>query len=1245
MKTLSFSGIFAIFCLAGTLSAQSLFPNPDFETINPKTGFADKWLFAAGQGGKTLVTSTSENCSSGKHAIKMEIKDVSKRKLAIIWGGHYFRPAVKETMKIKISFRAAGEIKSGTFYPVLTMNAKRPSARQYHVFEYDRESFPWKTIEKEFVVYPGTDSLTLSFRADGTGTYWFDNVQASVLKDALLIRKPFSDPVQADGLPAGWTEKKYDGNENVSEVKIEKVPDGPAFITAARQQWKSGGEKSGFAFEVPQELLGKAIQITSRVKCKDAGRAAVGFELLNDAGSPIKESLGKPSNLGEWSRITHSIVLPQKGKVRILLLNTGRGTVWFDGVTIVEDKTGKAAKLAPDALSCHMVPVDTSRERFGNCEFNTFADSPTAMAIYFSGIKSKLKNPAVCIDLPEEVRIGDAWFPHPGAIKTPSEKAVVTPLTRKEGRYRRWKFVYPRGMKDMKPTKAYMRAMALVFMPADPKKVKKSSKVYWHYENDGTEGPEESFTLNFLPPMEKLPNPKHFQFMRWESESLYIHNRECLIASLKHLEECGYIWRQFKFPGEINDIFKARKVKWPFYTIDGRGNNFVHFPKYLKIDGAARDLAGKKMPWVCPELYINDPTVRKAYEQEYLAQIKRDGLEPGDYFFMDNEDFSPMRWCFCERCRKAFAKKYGIDGVPDGKTILSKYGEKWRDFRCEHGFKTIELVRDVLRKNLPGAKLSDYDYHFDFTKPDWRRELYGVAKDPVLNESLLDMHIVSYYHEHDAKMFDRIKSGRQTLKKPYVPMCAIDSVCYYQTKADLLTPAQFRLEMLSAGALGCRGFAIFPGNWIDGKIFVAANQAMAEIAALEDYFLKGKPASDISVRALPYRSVKVQVQGKETEIESPRWSQSFRSVIRTLDKKTAVVVLNFDPAENLFAEVKLDKPLGKRKVLDHAQKKIYPLSADTQSFLVHTGPREACLLEISEDIGSAPLAPDQQEMQKQFENHKAEYLRKNSSGMSFQPVKSGNLELAYGDANQDGELDAVLSNKNHTLFLDLSRGGNPIDWKFNGLSMRAEGNSFAQLMFWGPASIRRDSSSAKPVRIVDAGIRNGKVFVTAERKMSEAPILVRQTYSIAENAEGFEVRIELQNQGKNAMTLIPRLHNVFNPGDAPNMLDGCTVDYMSDGKFIRLERTKSDGFLPVPGGQLTADIKRSCYPVTSNGDKIRQYFLKPKLGIEAKAELSKLMCYFVYSGLKTATIEWIYNPVTLKPDGKVDFSAVFSTYR
>ena len=194
MKTV-FAVCFSVFFqLAGTLSAQSLFQNPDFETINPKTGFADKWLFAPGKGGKTLITSTSENCSSGKHAIKMEIADVASRKIAIIWGGHYFRPAVKETMKIKVSFRAAGEIKSGTFYPVLTMNTKRPSARQYHVFEYDRESFPWKTIEKEFVVYPGTDSLTLSFRADGTGTYWFDNVQASVLKDALLIRKPFSMP-------------------------------------------------------------------------------------------------------------------------------------------------------------------------------------------------------------------------------------------------------------------------------------------------------------------------------------------------------------------------------------------------------------------------------------------------------------------------------------------------------------------------------------------------------------------------------------------------------------------------------------------------------------------------------------------------------------------------------------------------------------------------------------------------------------------------------------------------------------------------------------------------------------------------------------------------------------------------------------------------------------------------------------------------------------------------------------------
>ena len=129
------------------------------------------------------------------------------------------------------------------------------------------------------------------------------------------------------------------------------------------------------------------------------------------------------------------------------------------------------------------------------------------------------------------------------------------------------------------------------------------------------------------------------------------------------------------------------------------------------------------------------------------------------------------------------------------------------------------------------------------------------------------------------------------------------------------------------------------------------------------------------------------------------------------------------------------------------------------------------------------------------------------------------------------------------------------------------------------------------------------------------------------------------------MTFIPRLHNVFNPGDAPNMLDGCTVDYMSDGKFIRLERTKTDVFLPVPGGQLTPDIKRSCYQLTSNGDRIRQYFLQSKVGIEAKAELSKLMCYFVYSGLKAATIEWIYNPVTLKPDGGFEFTAAFSAYR
>ncbi len=1234
--------------LTGTLLAESLFPNTDFETANPKTGFADGWMFMKGGVGTTDITLTADNVASGKNALKMEVRNVSRQKYATIWGCHYFQPALKTARKIRIRFRAAGEIQDGDFFAVFSANSKLISATQWCAFDSCRSSFPWKTIEKEFVLYPGTESLTLSFRACGTGTVWIDAVNAELLEETPVIRKLFSEPLSANGLPAGWEEKKYDNNENISAVRVEKHANGlKDHVLSACQQWKSGAEKSGFALEIPPSMMGKTVKISSWACCEELGRAVIGFELLDASGKQVKESLGVPSSHHGWFNIFHTATLPATGKVRILLLNVGQGTVWFDGVTILEDNSKKAVKLAVDSLECRSVPLDTSRERFGNYEFNTFADSPTKLSFCFKGVKEELKNPALCIDLPEDVKIGDAWNPHPGAINRASEKAVVTPIVRKEGRYRRWKYINPSGMRDIQPTyDAYMREMAVVFLPENQEKVKPSCKVFWHIENDGIAGREDAFTLNFLPPMEKTPNPKHFQFMRWMSEYLYIHDWDCFLASLKHLEECGYTWRQFRFPGKINDLFKAKGPQWKFFAIDGRGDNTVHFPKDLKIDGAARGLDGKRMPQVCPELYLNDPAVRAAYERDYTRQMKADALEPGDYFFMDNEDFAPMEWCFCERCRKAFAKKYGLTGVPDAKTILEKYADKWRDFRCEHGAKMIELVKNVIQKNFPGVLLADYDYHFDFTKPDWRNELYNVAKDPVMNEPFVDMHIVSFYHTHDAKMFDRIRSGRELLKKAYVPMCAVDSTGSYQSKNDLLTPSQFRLEILSAGVLGCDGFAIFPGSRIDGKLFLAADKAMAEIAILEDYFMKGKVVSDFPVRPLPYLSRDVTVNGKKTVLESPRWSQNFRSIARRLDKGTVVAILNFDAKENLFAEVALDKPLGNRKVVDRTNGKLYPLAKDTMRFIVRVPPMDACLLEIADGLKSDAIAPDQMTLRGAFEKEKADYLRLNAADNRFQPSKSGNLELAWGDANGDGEFEAVLKNSSSSLFIDLAHGGVPIDWRLGDLSLCARDQACAQLMFWDPPSIRGGDASAKhPVKTIAGGFENGRVFLTLERTMSEIPLRLRQTYSMSENSTGFKAETEFTNIGKDTIAFTPRLHNVFNPGNASNMNEACTIDYMSDGKFVRLDRKLVDGFLPVPGGQLTPAIRKSCYPFMSNGDKIRQFFVKQGFGIEAGAELSKLMCYFVYSGLRNATIEWIYNPVTLEPRKTFTIATSFTIYR
>lgn len=274
----------------------------------------------------------------------------------------------------------------------------------------------------------------------------------------------------------------------------------------------------------------------------------------------------------------------------------------------------------------------------------------------------------------------------------------------------------------------------------------------------------------------------------------------------------------------------------------------------------AIDFAGK------PIRHTMCPTWALANQPEWaplLAAQVAGHLAEGDHrglnWDVEQPVVDPPTFCFCPRCRAAFAAANGL-ADPEAITteqLTGQHRAAWVAFRCAQNAELMGLVAGFARAAKPGIEVSLYSGF----ATRYTQEHYGV--DWALMRPHLDLGIAGY-----GCLRDQVSRTRTALGD--VPF--VGGEMYYLSPTSDERPApdapQFRNRLLRMYLeSGCLGVLIWYLPTMDGGAFYYTSEA-AELIAAEETFLAGAARVDERYRVdgLPAGNVFAFAKGEETRL-------------------------------------------------------------------------------------------------------------------------------------------------------------------------------------------------------------------------------------------------------------------------------------------------------------------------------------------------------------------------------------------
>ena len=858
-----------------------LVANGDIEAIG-KAGKPVGWSTASFKGGKGKFSVDTTVAHSGKRSLKIE--GAAGNMGHCMWRCAYVPIDVTEATEVDLSVWIKAEDSPWLMVRVVTWDANKKFLDYLTPFGIELGGFfDWKEFKKTIKLKPGGRRLTVYLVQPRAGTVWFDDIKLVAKKDIRVRpgRKPKVKPRPApkrprvpktaatdmfefrnyirntravgpageDGLPFGWSVHNPPQEETIGKVVWAKDDPRPGFHGLC-VIWQGGGRYIAAQPELIKPVTGeRPLKFQAYVKTTGEGKAYLIAQCINRAGKLIRQEKSKViENAKDYVTCRLDFVShPDTANLRLYCVNGGTGKVWFHWV-ILEPIMDAVKKMAQFPYTVSAEPAEGNRFwNNGEAVLHSFEDSPVSLSFAFWGDKSRLDEPELHVSVPAGLTIAEAFNMEPRKPVSHAKAEFTTEkITRDGAPYVRHVFPGPAALRRLRVTPYLLNHMTTCFIPKAGEK-KREFKIYYRAENGGVRSVEKHFTLRILPPMKKTPNPKRFISHLWTVDDINFYDMGLVEKAVRRFEEAALAGRERFTAGreEIHRVDQFLKKRGWFLFFETGDYGF----RLSKVRGIGADgKPAKSSRYYCPTNAVTDMDFyEKVLVEDVRKYVETSRIEDGEYVFLDYEPGSiATKYCFCERCRKNFAKKFNIplEKVQTRRDILMSYSKEWGQYWVWLSDNIIRLHVEAYKRANPSLKHLLYCYPIWFNDPKaLQTKLFNSPLDTRLNQKHMDRLGLSFYHIYGKTAFDLLDVNTRVLKKPCFTMPLMGTTTGYWgnfTDDEILSPAGMRQQVLIAATSGAAGVMPYQGKLMDGMCFLKIDQAMSEIAALEDFYMDGE---------------------------------------------------------------------------------------------------------------------------------------------------------------------------------------------------------------------------------------------------------------------------------------------------------------------------------------------------------------------------------------------------------------------
>ena len=750
------------------------------------------------------------------------------------------------------------------------------------------------------------------------------------------------------------------------------------------------------------------------------------------------------------------------------------------------------------------------------------------------------------LDLPKSFSIVAAgcYYAHNGHER---DMCALTPMAvtsadiaRGDSSYRRHTITLAAG--ELLPYYFFEKSVSIVIRPSTNSE--KECVTYWHLEwNGNMAGKEKSLkTIVFsLPPV--VSSPKNIMLMplRWIGMPCAMPGANACIDDSWGEFIVGVGANAFGYSGTPRDslVVELGKKRIPIMPY---ANGVPRLPPDDSKGNWAVDAKGEKVKDVMSPTYFLE---HWRGMDKYVRSVKAYASH-GDIIGNDYEPFGSTAYSFDNDTVKLFAERerIGVVGLTPQK-ILSEHKDAWVRFRCWQNARILQTYARCVHDVSANKRLIEMSQPMPpegILRGELARSGIDVRELDKISE--IDAHAPMIYEKSLRKFMDDVGRTVAAVSKPVYPIMLYQMQYTPKEYGGYLTPLgakKGRQQILGAVAEGAKGVMIWPWEGMDGDDWRYFAQAATEISALEDYFIKGKPAKDFClVKGLPEREFQIDVPGAKLDVRLPKWSDKLICRSLKLGEECLNVVFNLSPYYKCYCELSfpnigdgryfLHNPVDDTALLKSKDDPFFSKEDLRKGVLCFIAEEDVCFYVLKKHVDGVTHKNMVYESQLRSDYGN---VRKRNNKVDGTICHDG-VTLSWDDTDSDGVPEVMVECPSQKVWVNLS-GGRVMRWMVNDVAkelVRWDASvgglclDLFQNTAWG-------GEEKDDYDLISRTVTK-ECAVISLRKILKNPMLsgliIEKDYVVWKDKPEIEVRYRVRNEGEQAREVSLWVHNTLGGG-------------------------------------------------------------------------------------------------------------------